>query len=159
MKNKMKEFSKGNFQMTRPDIVFPQTHILMTIGEGEIYSGSFMIQNRGEGDIRGIVYSSSFRVHCIEQGFEGNPVKVNFTYDGTGLTPGQTEKGTFTVMCNGGEYEIDFMAVIEKPFIMTSYGKIQNVEDFKHLARNSFLASRKSFIARCLKSSTFCIFP
>ena len=123
MKNKIKKFSKGDFRTECPEIVFPETHIRMMIGEGEVYSGSFMIQNQKEGDIRGIVYPSSFRIQCSEQGFEGNPVKVNFTYDSAGLKPGQTEHGKFTVMCNGGEYDLTFTAMIEKPFIMTSYGR------------------------------------
>ena len=78
MKNKIKKFSKGDFRTECPEIVFPETHIRMMIGEGEVYSGSFMIQNQKEGDIRGIVYPSSFRIQCSEQGFEGNPVKVKF---------------------------------------------------------------------------------
>lgn len=148
MKNKMKKFSKGDFQTERPEIVFPETYIQMIIGEGEVYSGSFVIQNQKEGDIRGIVYSSSFRIQCSEQGFEGNPVKINFTYDSAGLKPGQTERGKFTVMCNGGEYELSFTAMIEKPFIMTSYGKIQNMEDFKYLAMKDFSEARRLFRTR-----------
>lgn len=148
MKNKIKKFSKGDFQTERPEVVFPETHIEMTIGEGEVYSGSFVIQNQKEGDIRGIVYASSFRIQCSEQGFEGNPVKINFTYDSSGLKPGQTERGKFTVMCNGGEYEISFTAMIEKPFIMTSYGKIQNMEDFKYLAMKDFSEARRLFRTR-----------
>ena len=52
MKNKIKKFSKGDFRTECPEIVFPETHIRMMIGEGEVYSGSFMIQNQKEGDIR-----------------------------------------------------------------------------------------------------------
>ena len=148
MKNKIKKFSKGDFQIERPEVVFPETHIQMMIGEGEVYSGSFIIQNQKDGDIRGIVYSSSFRIQCSEQGFEGNPVKINFTYDAAGLKPGQMERGKFTVMCSGGEYELTFTAMIEKPFIMTSYGKIQNVEDFKRLAMKDFSEARRLFRTR-----------
>ena len=53
MKNKIKKFSKGDFQIERPEVVFPETHIQMMIGEGEVYSGSFIIQNQKDGDIRG----------------------------------------------------------------------------------------------------------
>ena len=148
MKNKIKKFSKGDFRTECPEIVFPETHIRMMIGEGEVYSGSFMIQNQKEGDIRGIVYPSSFRIQCSEQGFEGNPVKVNFTYDSAGLKPCQTYHGKFPVMCNGGEYDLTFTAMIEKPFIMTSYGKIQNVEDFKRLAMKDFSEARRLFRTR-----------
>ena len=51
-------------------------------------------------------------------------------------------------MCNGGEYDLTFTAMIEKPFIMTSYGKIQNVEDFKRLAMKDFSEARRLFRTR-----------
>ena len=38
--------------------------------------------------------------------------------------------------------------MIEKPFIMTSYGKIQNVEDFKRLAMKDFSEARRLFRTR-----------
>lgn len=148
MKNKIKEFSKGNFQAACPEVVFPETHIMMVVGEGEVYKGSFIIQNQRGGDIRGIVYPSSFRISCMEQGFEGNPVKMNFTYDSTGMQPGQVEQGKFTIVCDGGEYELAFTAMIEKPFIMTSYGKIQNIDDFKKLAAQDFEEARRLFRSR-----------
>lgn len=148
MKNKIKQFAKGDFQIKRPDIQFSATKLVFSVGEGEIYQGSFVIENQKGGDIRGLVYTSSFRVHFVEQGFEGNPVKVNFTYDSTGLLPGQIENGKMAVVCNGGEYELAFTAVIEKPFIMTHYGKIQNVEDFKRLAIKDFSEARRLFRTR-----------
>ena len=126
MKNKIKRFAKGDFHIPQPDIIFPETHIVMRVGEGEEYKGSFSLQNQGEGTIRGLVYPSSYRVRCAEQGFDGNPVNISYTYDGRGLVPGHVEHGKFTIVCNGGEYDIAFTAIIEKPFVMTSYGKVQS---------------------------------
>ena len=74
MKNKIKRFAKGDFHIPQPEIIFPETHITMRVGEGEKYEGSFSLQNEGEGTIRGLVYPSSYRVQCAEQGFDGNPV-------------------------------------------------------------------------------------
>lgn len=148
MKNKIKQFSKGNFKLSKPDVVFPETHIRISVGEGEIYQGSFTIENNKDGAIRGLVYPSSFRVHFKEQGFEGNPVKVNFTYDSTGLKPGFIEEGKFTVVCNGGEYDLAFTAMIEKPYIMTEHGKVQTISDFKRLAMQDFSEARRLFRAR-----------
>ena len=74
MKNKIKRFAKGDFHIPQPEIIFPETHIIMRVGEGEKYQGSFSLQNEGEGTIRGLVYPSSYRIQCVEQGFDGNPV-------------------------------------------------------------------------------------
>lgn len=148
MKNKIKKFSKGDFRMVRPDIVFPETHLVLTIGEGEVYRGSFILKNRREGNVRGLVYSSSFRVHLPEQGFEGNPVEIAYSYDGTGLKPGHVEQGKFAIVCNGGEYEVAFTAIIERPYVMTSHGKVQNARDFKKLALQDFTEAQRLFRSR-----------
>ena len=148
MKNKIKQFSKGDFKVEQPEIRFSETNIYMDVSEGEMYEGSFLIENQKDGNIRGLVYPSSFRVHCLEEGFDANPVRVNFTFDGTGLLPGQVEKGKFTVVCNGGEYELDFTAVVEKPYIMTAYGKVQTLDDFKNLAIQDFGEAKRLFRSR-----------
>ena len=75
MKKKIKQFAKGDFSLQKPDIIFPETHLVLSVSEGETYQGSFWIENQKDGNIRGLVYSSSFRMHCLEAGFEGNPVK------------------------------------------------------------------------------------
>ena len=148
MKNKIKRLAKGDFHIKQPEVQFPETKILMRVGEGEIYQGSFSFQNQGEETIRGLVYPSSYRVHCNEQGFDGNPVNIYFTYDGTGLVPGHVEHGKFTIVCNGGEYEIAFTAIIEKPFVMTAHGKVQSLDDFKKLAFKDFAEAEKLFRSR-----------
>jgi len=148
MKNKIKQFSKGDFKTERPDIRFSETSIYMSVSEGEVYEGSFLIENTKDGKVRGLVYPSSFRVHCLEAGFEGNPVEVKYTYDSTGLKPGEMEKGNFTVVCNGGEYDIDFTAVVEKPYIMTPYGKIQTMAEFRKLAMQDFAEAKRLIYTR-----------
>lgn len=132
----------------RPDIVFEQTHLTILVGEGEVYQGSFTLKNKKDGRIRGLVYPSSFRVRFQEQGFEGEQVVLNFTYDASGMHPGQVEKGRFTIVCNGGEYEIGFTAIVERPFLMTPYGKIQNLKDFKRLAMQDFTEAHRLFRSR-----------
>ena len=94
LKNKIQKFSKGDFQLIRPDVTFDETNLVLIIGEGEVYRGSFTMKADTKGTIRGLVYPSSFRVHFKDQGFEGNPAKVEFTYDGRGLRPGHVEKAS-----------------------------------------------------------------
>lgn len=148
LKSKIKRLSKGDFHIPQPEIIFPETRIIMRVGEGEMYKGSFSLQNQGEGTIRGLVYPSSYRVHCEEQGFDGNPVNIYYTYDGSGLVPGHVEHGKFTIVCNGGEYDVAFTAIIEKPFVMTSYGKVQSLEDFKKLSFRDPAEAEKLFRSR-----------
>ena len=50
MKNKIKQFSKGDFKLEQPDVRFSDTCIQMYVGEGEVYEGSFVITNKKDGD-------------------------------------------------------------------------------------------------------------
>ena len=103
LKNKIKKFSKGDFQTAGPEIVFDETCLILTIGEGKCTVEVLRSEARQTGRSGGIVYPSSFRMRCVEQGFEGNPVTVKFEYDGRNLRPGHVEQGKFSVVCNGGE--------------------------------------------------------
>ncbi len=67
---------------------------------------------------------------------------LKFTYDGRGLRPGHVEEGKFTIVCSGGEYELSFTAIIEKPYVMTTYGKVQSTDDFRKLAKDFSEAGR-----------------
>ncbi|MGN1266321.1 MAG: DUF5717 family protein [Dorea sp.] len=145
MKSKIQKFSKGDFRLARPEVIFDETNLVLVIGEGEVYRGSFLIKSNNDSVIRGVVYPSSFRVRFKNQGFEGNPARVEFTYDGRGLRPGYVEEGKFTVVCTGGEYELAFTAIIEKPYVMTSYGKVQSTDDFRKLAIKDFSEAGRLF--------------
>ncbi len=49
MKNKIQKFSKGDFQLIRPDVIFDETNLVLIIGEGEVYRGSFTMRANNEG--------------------------------------------------------------------------------------------------------------
>ena len=51
-------------------------------------------------------------------------------------------------MCTGGEYELSFTAIIEKPYVMTSYGKVQSTDDFRKLAVKDFSEAGRLFRSR-----------
>ncbi len=88
MKNKIQKFSKGDFRLIRPEVEFEETNLVLIIGEGEVYKAGFQIRSKNDSKIRGLIYPSSFRVSFKDPGFEGNPARVEFTYDGRGLKPG-----------------------------------------------------------------------
>ncbi|MGF6991188.1 hypothetical protein M2145_002890 [Lachnospiraceae bacterium PF1-21] len=145
MKDKIQRFSKGDFRTEKPRISFDETNIVIIIGEGEVYRGSLNIKSNTNEKIRGLVYPSSLRVTLKDQGFDGVNNRVDFTYDGRGLLPGHVEKGSFTVVCDVGEYDLDFTAITEKPYINTAYGKIQSTADFKKLAIKDYSEAARLF--------------
>ena len=148
MKKKIIQLSKGEFDFPQHELVFPETRIIMKVGEGETYSGSFTLRNEGEGLISGLVYPSSFRVRCNEPGFEGTVINVKYVYDGRGLEPGHVEHGKFTIASNAGEYDVRFTAIVEKPYVMTPYGKVDSLNSFRRLAFKDSGAARELFASK-----------
>ena len=63
MKNKIKRFAKGDFHIPQPEIIFPETHIVMRVGEGEKYRGSFSIE-KYRGKERSEVLSIPLLIVC-----------------------------------------------------------------------------------------------
>ena len=61
------------------------------------------------------------------------------------LLPGMLNQGNFTIVCNGGEFEVNFTAIIEKPSVETSCGRVQNIRDFKRLAMENFIEAHRLF--------------
>ena len=49
MKNKIKRFAKGDFHIPQPEIIFPETRIIMRVGEGEKYRGELFAPEPGGG--------------------------------------------------------------------------------------------------------------
>ena len=68
MKNKIKRFAKGDFHIPQPEIIFPETHITMRVGEGENMREAFLCRMKGKGQyvdlyiLLPIVYSAQSRV-------------------------------------------------------------------------------------------------
>ena len=148
MKTKIRNYSKGDFSSPKPQVVFSETNIQMTIGEGEVHRGSFIIKSTNDINVRGLIYSSSRRIKIDKTGFDGLENKITYTFDGTGLSPGDIEMGTFDIVCTGGEYSLHFAAFVEKPFIMTSYGKVQSLKNFAHLAMIDYMEAHRLFKSR-----------
>lgn len=148
MKEKIRKLAKGIFPANTPDVVFDKTHLVFRVGEGEVYQGSFTLTDKNGGDIRGIVYPSSYRARVASPGFEANPVKIDFSFDSSGLSPGDVSKGRLTVVCDRGEYDLTYAAEIERPYVMTGGGRIQSLSDFKKLAENDFGEAARLFRSR-----------
>ena len=56
-KNKIKRFSNGDFSKEQPEVKFSETNLVLLIGEGETYQGSFTIESKkGSADKRNCLF-------------------------------------------------------------------------------------------------------
>ena len=147
MRAKITKFYQDVFDDAKLHLVMPTTRIFFTVGEGETYSGSFLIESKDHRPIRGMVYTSTFRMQCKGAGFDSDKAKISFVFDSTGLKAGDMLKGTFTIVSEAGEYDISFTASIALPYVETRMGKITSLEDFKELASYSYREALNLFMS------------
>ena len=57
-------------------------------------------------------------------------------------------EGVFYDCMQWGEFELPFTAIIEKPYVMTSVGKVQDMESFRRLAEKDYLEAARLFRSR-----------
>ncbi len=48
MKNKIQKFSKGDFQLSQPDVIFDETNLVLIIGEGKYIGGVLQSGRKAE---------------------------------------------------------------------------------------------------------------
>ena len=138
VKEKINQFYNDVFDDKRKTLILPSTRIFFHVRKDGQYSGSFVIKSGDSRNVRGMIYTSDYRMRLRETGFDSRQTKISFTYDASGLTPGEMQKGKFIIVSEAGEYEIIFTAMIEIPYIETSMGKITNLEEFTKLANYNY---------------------
>ena len=67
MKNKIQKFSKGDFQLIRPDVIFDETNLVLIIGEGEVYRGSFTMREGYEDWCTRLLSASILKIRDLRE--------------------------------------------------------------------------------------------
>ncbi len=145
MKNKINQFYNDIFDEKKKTLLLPKTRLFFSVKKDGQYNGSFLIKSGDNRPVRGIVYATDYRVHIRESGFDSEEIKISFTYDATGLTPGRLSKGRFVIVSEAGEYEIHFTTLVEVPYIDTSFGRVTNLEEFTKLAAYNYTEATALF--------------
>ena len=148
MKNKIFKLAKGDFLTDDPEVILGASRIIFRVGEGDVYEGCLTLKDSHGGPLRGLVYTSLMRLKLKTQGFDSVSPEIAFSFDARGLKPGRSVTGQITVVTNGGEYSLPVTAIIEKPYVMSSIGKIQNLDTFACLAYKNFTEAHEIFKGR-----------
>lgn len=149
MRKRIRELAEGRVECAKPVVEFSVGRIELQIPEGEDYKGEFAISSKNHVPVRGTVYSSNPRVECKTLGFEGEEVRIQYEFHGTGLVEGNIQKGEFTVVCSQGEYSLSFVIIISKIYARTQMGTIQSLKTFTKLAQTHWQEARKLFYSSC----------
>lgn len=107
--------------------------------------GTFRMLSENNVSMRGIVYSTSPYVHCMDPEFDGNDITIRYQLKETEFYPGDTIKGAFVVVYNRGEARIPFCFTFHKKKLESSEGEIRSLDEFLRLAQNNRIEAMQLF--------------
>ncbi len=145
MKDKIEQFSKGNFEYELPFICLTDEEIRITVEAGKIYEGSFIISNSTERRMEGRVYSSSRLLQIKTPSFCEAANTIHYSFDATFLKAGEALEGDVCIVSDCGEKTLPFYVQVEIASVTTSLGKIKDLFQFTNLARMDWSEAKKVF--------------
>ncbi|NLP35746.1 MAG: hypothetical protein GX359_11265 [Clostridiales bacterium] len=145
MKEKIERFSKGDFDYKLPYIYLSEESVELTVEAGKVYEGSFIVRNSASKPMKGIVCSSHRLLTLKEPTFSGTEIEIFYQFNASSLESGDTIQGVISIISDCGEQMMHFEVHVEAAFIMTSLGKMKDLNQFTNLARMDWSEAKKIF--------------
>lgn len=145
MKKKIEQLLNGKFEYEQPGLLFSSEKLFITLKAGETRRGELYLGTENNERIRGYITSSHRRLVPGLGKFSGTTVCLPYGADGVGMEPGQRVEGWLCFTTNVGEYRLPFVIEAEKVQMRTSAGAVENLEDFREIARGDFREAHRLF--------------
>ncbi|MFT4145736.1 MAG: DUF5717 family protein [Mobilitalea sp.] len=145
MKEKISLISKGEFEYEQPVLCLSTEQINIVEDAGKVQTGTFVISNSQERQMKGKVYSSNNLVKLKENDFHGIENQITYELNTEGVQAGTILNGSFLIISDCGEATIPFSIHIIQPYFESSLGKIKDLFQFTNLARMDWSEAKKIF--------------
>lgn len=147
MKKTLLAMAKGQIEYTDDEVVISEKRLEIICHKDEIISGKFYVQSSLNNDMRGIIYSSNYRMRCNQVQFFGKRIEIEYTFDSKGLSNKQTVKGNIYIETNIGEYNLPFVVTVLNETINSSLGTVRNLFHFVNLAHADYDEAYRLFVS------------
>ncbi len=138
----------GKFEYEHDSLVFSEKKIDLIVHPGEKATGTFHIESSKEGILRGMISTSSPRLVCVNAEADERTATVQYSFDASGLEPGNVVRGVIFVISDAGEYRLPFSVSVVRNYLDSEEGRIRNLFHFTNLARRSFDEAVRVFYSR-----------
>lgn len=138
LRERIEELGRGDFKNNTPKIEISTPFIEINLNEDEVYEGYFLLKSLNTHKMKGMIYTSTNRMQCMNSQFMGMEAKISFRFEAKGICEGKSVKGNFYIISNGGELSLPFVVNIKKQEITSSIGKINNLFHFTNLAASNW---------------------
>ena len=108
MRRRLEELLNGKFEYEQMPLTLTPDKLEAEAGAEDLLTGAFQVSTSDTKKVKGFLYSSNPRVTFEPQQFYANSARIVFQADLTGLRPGESAEGAFTLCTDRGEYSLPY---------------------------------------------------
>lgn len=138
MKKKIEQILNGKFKYDQSELLFSKEKLEIKIKAGTTTQGELYLGTENNDKIQGYITSSDRRFVPGNSRFSGTTVRLPYGIDAVGMQAGDICRGWLCVTSSIGEYKLPFAIEAIKEEIISSVGKVDDMQTFCEIARKDF---------------------
>ena len=135
MRERINRLAKGIIDPEMPRMTINPQQLDEQVPVGTSVRGEISITSTNGLNIKGLAYSSHFRVKVLNSAFGGLRNRVAYEIDTEFLESGDEIEGSFFLVTNGGEVEVPFLFHAQFGVSGQALGNLKTARDYANLAR------------------------
>ena len=145
MRERINRLARGIVDSSVPELVIKPERIEGVLSPGESVRGEFSVQSGNDLYIKGLVYTGNERIKVENEAFGGLRNHIIYDIDTCYLEDGDTIKGSFYLVTNGGEKEIPYSLCIQTGNRTENLRSLKTPRDFAALAKKNWELALRLF--------------
>lgn len=156
LKDRMEELRNERLTYKTTTLCLSEEQLIINTEPDCVSEGNLLVRSSDGSKVHGRVYTSHWRLACVQTEFHGSVAELLYRFDSTGMRSGDTICGSLSIVSDAGEYIVPFAATAEMHMVTTSEGKLRSVSAFLTLANMdtelAFQAFSQPFFVQTLKN-------
>ncbi len=134
LKDRMEELRNERLTYKTTTLCLSEEQLIINTEPDCVSEGNLLVRSSDGSKVHGRVYTSHWRLACVQTEFHGSVAELLYRFDSTGMRSGDTICGSLSIVSDAGEYIVPFAATAEMHMVTTSEGKLRSVSAFLTLA-------------------------
>lgn len=155
MRERINRLAKGIIDSEIPKIKVTPSGIDDVVRSGGATRRELVVTSENNLHIKGLAYSSNFRVRLISGAFGGTYNHLVYEINGSFLQDGDVIKGSFYLVTNGGEREVPYSFRVELGTSGKALSDLKTAEDFADAAKKDMDTALRLFEYRDFVTAPF----
>lgn len=155
MRERINRLAKGIIDSEIPKIKVTPSGIDDVVRSGGATRRELVVTSENNLHIKGLAYSSNFRVRLMNGAFGGTYNHLVYEINGSFLEDGDVIKGSFYLVTNGGEREVPYSFRVELSTSGKALSDLKTAEDFADTAKKDMDTALRLFEYRDFVTAPF----